>query len=292
MRTRCRSALGAPALSPRRNISENFVAYAGNEGEGRCRRSSRIPGSLTMTHSPEFEARSTRPSSCSPVASVAVLTGAGISTDSGIPDYRGEGAPVRTPMTVPGRSSTTSVRASATGPAATSGGATSRPPTRTPAIGRWPTSSSPASSTASSRRTSTGCTCGPDRGASSTSTARWIASAACTAARSSRVRTSPTRMAGAEPVARRPRRACSSTPTATSTSMRWTTWSIPDVLRLRRHPQARGRVLRGVRAHREVRRGAAPRPHGRRAGHRRLVARGQLRHPAARPGGRNAGCPS
>ena len=34
------------------------------------------------------------------VPRIAALTGAGISTDSGIPDYRGEGAPKRTPMSI------------------------------------------------------------------------------------------------------------------------------------------------------------------------------------------------
>ena len=31
---------------------------------------------------------------------IAVLTGAGVSTDSGIPDYRGQGASKRTPMNI------------------------------------------------------------------------------------------------------------------------------------------------------------------------------------------------
>jgi len=47
------------------------------------------------THSPAFEAAVAALKG----RTVAVLTGAGVSTDSGIPDYRGAGAPVRSPMT-------------------------------------------------------------------------------------------------------------------------------------------------------------------------------------------------
>ena len=51
--------------------------------------------SQTAVESPAFEAAVTALRG----KTLAVLTGAGVSTDSGIPDYRGEGAPVRTPMT-------------------------------------------------------------------------------------------------------------------------------------------------------------------------------------------------
>jgi NAD-dependent SIR2 family protein deacetylase len=55
-----------------------------------------IPAELS---SPVVEAAVTQAVDALRGRRIAVLTGAGVSTDSGIPDYRGEGAPVRTPMT-------------------------------------------------------------------------------------------------------------------------------------------------------------------------------------------------
>src|SRR3978361_609034 len=54
-------------------------------------------GSLTL--GPQSAARVDEAAGILRGRRIAVLTGAGLSTDSGIPDYRGEGAPVRTPMT-------------------------------------------------------------------------------------------------------------------------------------------------------------------------------------------------
>ena len=54
---------------------------------------------LTTELSPELSRGIDQVESLLAGRTFAVLTGAGVSTDSGIPDYRGEGAPKRTPMT-------------------------------------------------------------------------------------------------------------------------------------------------------------------------------------------------
>ncbi|HWL59818.1 MAG TPA: Sir2 family NAD-dependent protein deacetylase [Microbacteriaceae bacterium] len=55
-------------------------------------------GDLTAAATPDDTAAIARAAEVLRGRRVAVLSGAGVSTDSGIPDYRGRGAPVRTPM--------------------------------------------------------------------------------------------------------------------------------------------------------------------------------------------------
>ena len=96
---------------------------------------------------------------------VLVLSGAGLSTDSGIPDYRGaSGSPAPAhPDDLADLHAATRAAGTATGRAASSAGGRCAAPGRTPGTAPSPTCRRRACSAASSPRTSTGCTRPPAR---------------------------------------------------------------------------------------------------------------------------------